>query len=407
MTVEIDRSNADNDNPLRGEIERVIDEGESPQGVTVFLTRWSMFCLRIPSRSAVTTYSSPRPVTSTEMVEVARRVNPRRSERPSRTPPSRPEPRSEERRFKRKDAQASGMTEDGTRPDESAGWSEDVAPDDPEAGAARIREGRADAPEDWPARAVEVGFAEDEDEYYAELREVSLTAAREAAAERERATDQQLVHAVRAMDDAASEANELAERVAEWAGSRYPDAGTGVGYARELAAREPESPTDERLVSLARRVADLADESEALREFIERETPEVAPNLAAMAGPVLAARLISLAGDLDSLAKMPSGTVQVLGAEDSLFAHLRGRAPSPKHGVIFTHEFVRGTHPDERGSAARTLAGKLTIAARVDNYSGERKPELDEELQRRMDRIRGRRGDDPDDAAAEQGGGDE
>ena len=112
-----------------------------------------------------------------------------------------------------------------------------------------------------------------------------------------------------------------------------------------------------------------------------------------MAGPVLAARLISLAGGLDSLAKMPSGTVQVLGAEDSLFAHLRGRAPSPKHGVIFTHEFVRGTHPDERGSAARTLAGKLTLAARVDNYSGERKPELDEELQRRMDRIRGRTND--------------
>ncbi|WP_276301283.1 NOP5/NOP56 family protein [Halorussus lipolyticus] len=286
------------------------------------------------------------------------------------------------------------MTEDTTRPDETAGWFEGVAPDDAEAGAARIREGRADAPDDWPERAIAAGFADDADDYYAKLREASLTAAREAVAEREQAGDKQLVHAVRAMDDSADEANELAERVAEWAGSRYPDAGTGVDYARELSARDPESPTDERLISLAERVADLADEADDLREFLERETPEVAPNLSALAGPVLGARLISLAGGLESLAKMSSGTVQVLGAEDALFAHLRGRAPSPKHGVIFTHEFVRGTHPDDRGSAARTLAGKLTIAARIDHYSGERKPELDDELQRRMDQIRGRRNDE-------------
>ncbi|WP_137287454.1 NOP5/NOP56 family protein [Halorussus salinisoli] len=293
------------------------------------------------------------------------------------------------------------MTDDGTHTDaERAGWFEGVAPDDVEAGAAAIRDGRADAPDDWPGRAVEAGFADDENDYYARLHDAAVRAAREGAAERERADDQQLVHAVRAMDDAAAEANELAERVAEWAGSRYPDAGTGVEYARELADRDPESPVDERLISLARRSADLADESDALRAFLERETPEVAPNLSALAGPVLAARLVSLAGGLEPLAKKPSGTVQVLGAEDSLFAHLRGHAPSPKHGVIFTHEYVRGTRPEKRGSAARTLAGKLAIAARVDYYSGERKQELDEELERRMDQIRGR-----DDAGDEQAGG--
>jgi len=293
------------------------------------------------------------------------------------------------------------MTDDGTSPErERAGWFEGVAPDDAEAGAPRIREGRADAPADWPEQAVAAGFTADESDYYASLREAALRAAREGGAERERADDQQLVHAVRAMDDVTAQANELAERVAEWAGSRYPDAGTGVEYARELAEREGEagedshfSPTDERLVSLARRVADLADEADRLRAFIERETPEVAPNLAALAGPVLAARLVSLAGGLESLAKKPSGTVQVLGAEDSLFAHLRGRAPSPKHGVIFTHEYVRGTRPEKRGSAARAFAGKLAIAARVDYYSGDRKPEVDEELRERIEQIRGGGGD--------------
>jgi len=285
------------------------------------------------------------------------------------------------------------MTDDGTRSAEaSSGWFEGVDRDDPAAGAARIREGRADAPDDWPGRAVESDFADDEADYYATLHAAAVRAAREAASERERADDQQLVHAVRAMDDATEQANELAERVAEWAGSRYPDAGTGVEYARELADRDPESPTDERLVALAARTADLADEADRLRAFIERETPEVAPNLASMAGPALAARLISLAGGLEPLAKKPAGTVQVLGAEDALFAHLRGRASSPKHGVIFTHEYVRGTRPDERGSAARALAGKLAIAARVDHYSGERRPELDAELRERIERIRGRSG---------------
>jgi len=96
----------------------------------------------------------------------------------------------------------------------------------------------------------------------------------------------------------------------------------------------------------------------------------VAPNLAEMAGAELAARLIALAGGLEPLAKKPSGTLQVLGAEDALFAHLSGRAPSPKHGIIYTHEYVREHATRDRGSASRALAGKLTLAARVDHYRG-------------------------------------
>jgi nucleolar protein 56 len=136
---------------------------------------------------------------------------------------------------------------------------------------------------------------------------------------------------------------------------------------------------------------------------VETTAPTVAPNLAALAGPVLAARLIALAGGLESLAKKPAGTVQVLGAEDALFAHLRGHAPSPKHGVIYTHEYVNGTRPADRGSAARALAGKLAIAARVDHYSGELKPQLRTDLEDRMATIRAR----ADDSATEgDSGGD-
>jgi nucleolar protein 56 len=270
------------------------------------------------------------------------------------------------------------------------GWFAGLDPGATGAAVASIREGTAEASADWPRLAVESGFVGSEADYYDRLHEATVEAAREAVRERERADDRQLMHAVRAMDDCDRVANELAERVAEWAGSLLEDAGEGVEGARGVADRE-DAP--EPLRSLAARVRDLDEEAASLRAEVERTAPEVAPNLSAMAGPVLAARLISLAGGLESLAKKPSGTVQVLGAEEALFAHLRGHAPSPKHGVIHTHEAVRGTHPDDRGSAARALAGKLAIAARVDHYSGERKPELDEQLRERIGTIRARKGD--------------
>ncbi|WP_336358054.1 NOP5/NOP56 family protein [Haloarcula sp. CGMCC 1.6347] len=272
----------------------------------------------------------------------------------------------------------------------SNGWFAGLDPDDDAAAVEQIEAGRADTPEDWPQQAVEAGFADDEAAYYDRLHKVAMAATSAAVAEREGADDQQLVHAVRAMADCERTANELAERVAEWGGSRHGDSGSGVEYARSLADRTDEDEGDTALRALAEQTAELADEADSLRAYIERTAPAVAPNLSMLAGPVLAARLISLAGGLEALAKKPSGTVQVLGAEDALFAHLKGNAPSPKHGVIFTHEYVRGTRREERGSAARAFAGKLSIAARIDHYSGDRRPDLQAELDERIERIQAR-----------------
>ena len=270
------------------------------------------------------------------------------------------------------------------------GWFAGVDRDDTASAAVAVREGSADAPDDWPRLAVEAGFAADEADYYGALHDATLAGTRAAVRERERADDQQLIHAVRAMDDLADAANELAERATEWAGSVFANTTEGIEGARAVAARDPSDATEERVVSLCQRVIDLVDERDAERTYVEQQAPTVAPNLAALAGPVLAARLIALAGSLEALAKQPSGTVQVLGAEDALFAHLRGHAPSPKHGVIYTHEYVHGTRSDDRGSAARALAGKLSIAARIDHYSGDLRPELGEELDERIARIRER-----------------
>jgi len=271
-----------------------------------------------------------------------------------------------------------------------SGWFEGIDPAALADAAAAIRDGGCEMPHDWPREAVEAGAVADESEYYERLHDATVRATRDAVREREQADDQQLIHAIRTLDDCQRTTNELTERLAEWAGSHDSGAEVDTAYVRELADRTPENPVEERLVSLAERIVGLETEAESLRSFVEQSAPQIAPNLTALAGPELTARLLALAGGLEPLAKKPSGTVQVLGAEDALFAHLKGGAPSPKHGIIYTHEAIRGTPPDQRGSAARALAGKLSIAARIDHYSGELRPELQAELDDRIERIRAR-----------------
>ena len=58
----------------------------------------------------------------------------------------------------------------------------------------------------------------------------------------------------------------------------------------------------------------------------------VAPNLAALIGDTVGARLISKAGSLTSLAKCPASTVQILGAE-KVSASLRIYTVGPRVNV--------------------------------------------------------------------------
>ncbi|MFC7073878.1 NOP5/NOP56 family protein [Halovenus rubra] len=274
--------------------------------------------------------------------------------------------------------------------DSGSGWFESLDSGDVGAAVGVIRDGSGTEPREWAQEAIDNGAVPDESTYYNWLHEATLAAAREETTERELADDQQLIHAIRSLDDCERVTNELTERLAEWAGTHDADATVDTDFIRELAAMETDNAVKEQMSRFASRVVALDEETQELREFVERRTPDVAPNLATLAGPELAARLISLAGGIEDLAKKPSGTVQVLGAEESLFAHLGGSAPSPKHGVIYLHEAVRDTPPANRGSAARALAGKLSIAARIDHYSGEYRPSLEAELDDRIERIRAR-----------------
>jgi nucleolar protein 56 len=244
---------------------------------------------------------------------------------------------------------------------------------DADAVARAFEEGDKPVARDLPADAVEDGAFETQEGYYDALHRATVEAARRRVDDAVDTAERDVINAVRTLETLGENLNEVDERVRDW---------------REETDRVPV----EAVVAGREALEDARDET---REFIEERAPELAPNLSNLAGPVLAARLIALAGGLDELARMPSGTVQVLGAEDALFRHLRGDAPPPKHGAIYVHPYVRGTREDERGSAARAVAGKLTIAARVDRYAGDLRPELAEELDEKIERIR-ERGDGGD-----------
>ena len=70
------------------------------------------------------------------------------------------------------------------------------------------------------------------------------------------------------------------------------------------------------------------------------------------------------------LARLPAGTVQVLGAEKAFFSHLRSGTAPPKHGHIFMHPWISRSPRWVRGKIARMLAAKISIAARVDAFQG-------------------------------------
>ena len=127
---------------------------------------------------------------------------------------------------------------------------------------------------------------------------------------------------------------------------------------------------------------------ESLEQYIDESMKEVAPNLQFLVGSLLGARLISLAGSLENLAKRSSGTIQVLGAEKALFRHLRSGEDPPKHGVIFQSPYIHSAKKHQRGKIARALSGKLSIASRVDFFSGEFiAPSLGNDLDKRIKEI--------------------
>jgi nucleolar protein 56 len=138
-------------------------------------------------------------------------------------------------------------------------------------------------------------------------------------------------------------------------------------------------------------VLELYGLREAAEKYTDKIMGEVAPNMTSVLGAVLSAKLISMAGGLENVAKMPSSTLQVLGAEKALFRTLKTGARPPKHGIIFQYAPIHQSPKWLRGKIARAVAGKLAIAARMDVYGGGDKGQvLKEALDKKIVDLKGR-----------------
>ena len=216
-----------------------------------------------------------------------------------------------------------------------------------------------------------VGLVNSEDEYRALLREVTIRLAREEVLRSARG-DEEVIHAIKMLDDLSPTLNLISEHLFEWYSMYEEEVMPSEGAVKEILTRR-EIPSAMR--TLAQNLTDLYESRRTLIEYIQDETTLIAPNLTNLAGGLLAARLISIAGGLGKLARMPASRLQILGANRAMFRHLRGAAP-PKHGVIFQHPLVHASPRRLRGKIARRFASKLTIAARIDYYSGEVREDL-------------------------------
>ncbi len=106
-----------------------------------------------------------------------------------------------------------------------------------------------------------------------------------------------------------------------------------------------------------------------LDDLIEK----TAPNLRALVGPLIGAKLIAKAGSLKRLAFMPASRIQLLGAERALYRFLKtgGKDKRPKHGLIFQWNQIRSSNVNIRGNISRLISGKIGIASKVDYFGGE------------------------------------
>lgn len=274
--------------------------------------------------------------------------------------------------------------------------------------------------------AVETKFVKKAEEIHLWLHKVSMELTKIQVKRAVEKRDLLVVQAIQTTDDMDKTINLFMSRIREWYGLHFPELNRLIDkhetYARlvfKLGLREnfttenlekeglPKAKSEmiakaaetsmgaelneddlEQILSLCKITLELYEIRNKLESYADLLMREVAPNIQALVGSLLGARLIALAGGLRNMAKMPASTIQVLGAEKALFRALKTGTRPPKHGIIFQHALLREARKWQRGKVARALAGKVAIATRIDAFSGKYVgDELKVDLEKRISEI--------------------
>jgi nucleolar protein 58 len=215
--------------------------------------------------------------------------------------------------------------------------------------------------------------------------------------------DTMIVQAIGLLDDLDKELNNYAMRVKEWYGWHFPELAKilndNIAYARlvlkmgmranweatdlqEILPEELEEPVKsaadrsmgteiseedlENIQALAEQVVGFAEYRQQLASYLSSRMNAIAPNLTALVGELVGARLIAHAGSLTNLAKSPASTLQILGAEKALFRALKTKHDTPKYGLIYHASLIGQATGRNKGKMARILAAKASLGLRVD-----------------------------------------
>jgi nucleolar protein 56 len=223
--------------------------------------------------------------------------------------------------------------------------------------------------------------------------------------------DKPIINAIAVIDGLDKNINTFAMRVREWYGWHFPelakivtdnivyarlskligirdefdfdsnrDALAEVCGAEEIAdeikkaamhtmGQDMEESDMKNIHHFADQVIKLSDMRSHLQKYLKNKMDVVAPNLAALIGETVGARLISHAGSLTNLAKYPASTIQILGAEKALFRALKSKGNTPKYGLIFHSSFIGRAQPQSKGRISRYLANKCSLATRIDCFA--------------------------------------
>jgi nucleolar protein 56 len=203
--------------------------------------------------------------------------------------------------------------------------------------------------------------------------------------------DNHIIQSINSIEELDKICNMLAKRIKEWYGYYFPEYAHDIAdnevFLRKIIAHDKKELMDElslkismgpeirsedldAILSYARQAADLYSERDKLKEYLDKIMKIYCPNITAITGSLIGAKLLEKAGSLKHLSMMPSSTIQLLGAEKALFRHLRNkRIRPPKHGLILSHPFVM--EKKDKGKAARIFSSKVSIASKVDYFKGE------------------------------------
>lgn len=230
--------------------------------------------------------------------------------------------------------------------------------------------------------------------------------------------DVMIVQAIGLLDDLDKELNTYAMRVKEWYGWHFPEMAKilndNLAYSKvvlkmgmrdnwetvdlaEILPEEIEAAVKnaadrsmgteiteedlENIQNLAEQVVQFTEYRLQLSSYLSARMNAIAPNLTALVGELVGARLIAHAGSLVNLSKSPASTIQILGAEKALFRALKTKHDTPKYGLIYHASLIGQASGKNKGKMARVLAAKAALGLRVDALQdwGENEADIPEE----------------------------